>query len=151
MSEVKEDPSDFFLHLSSLGSMYTLICGFTFTTITLLVTLLPDLKEMRVQAALLLLTIEFDLFVYLIAWNNSEGIQYCSYVPPMTRRMNICNALTSFGLDLWGFSIPAMFLLWSLDALALVATVIWIALIPITYFTVSKLFTDYRKRMATQE
>ena len=151
MPEVGEDRSDFLHHLSSLGSMYTLICGFTFTTITLLVTSLPDPKEMRVQAVLLFMTIVFDLFVYLIAWNNSEDIQYCSYVPPMARRMNICNALTSLGLALWGFSIPAMFLLWSLDALAIVATVIWIALIPITYFTVLKPFADYRKRKATQE
>ena len=151
MPEVRKNRSDFISHLSSLGSMYTLICGFTFTTITLLVTTLPNATEMRVQAVLFFLTIVFDLFVYLIQWNNAEDVRYCSYVPPMTRRMDICSALTTLGLVLWGFSIPAMFLLWSLDALALVTALIWIVLIPTTYFTVSKPYLDYRKRTAGHE
>jgi len=131
--------------------MFTLICGFTFTTITLLVTTLPNATEMRVQAVLFFLTMVFDLFVYLIQWNNAEYVQYCSYVPPMDTRMNICSVLSTFGLVLWGLSIPAMFLLWNLDALALVTAVIWIVLVPITYFTVARRFLDFRKKMGTPE
>ena len=151
MPEVKENRSDFISYLSGLGSMFTLICGFTFTTITLLVTMLPNATEMRVQAVLFFLTMVFDLFVYLIQWNNAEYVQYSSYVPPMDTRMNICSMLTTLGLILWGLSIPAMFLLWNLDTLALATAAIWIALVPITYFTVSKRFLDYRRRMATRE
>lgn len=85
MSEDKKNTADFLHHFGNLASTYALICGFTFTTITLLVTSFPDPSEIRVQLVLIFLTIVFDLFVYLITWNNTEEMQYCSYLPPYTR------------------------------------------------------------------
>ena len=146
MSDKSGNTADFVRHLANLGSIYALICGFTFTTITLLITRFPNPTETRIQLVLLFLTVIFDVFVYLITWNNTEGIQYCSFVPPITRRMRIFNALTTIGLVLWGFSVPAMFLLWDLNLLATVAALIWIFGIITSYFTVYKNLQEYYKR-----
>ena len=134
-----------------MGSVYTLVCGFTFTTITLFVTTFPDLQEMRVQAVLLFLTMIFDLFVYLIIWCLTEDSMYCSYLPPMTRRQRVWSNLTLVGLIFWGLSIPAMFLVWRLDVLALVTTVIWVVLVPIGYYTLAARSMERRRRMPPEE
>ncbi len=141
-----ENTSDFMGHLTNLGSVYALICGFTFATIPLLIASLPNPTETRVQLVLLFLTIIFDVFVFLIAWNNTEEIQYCNFVPPITRSIRVLSALTTVGLVLWGFSVPAMFLLWDLNLLAIVATLIWIFGIIMNYFTVYKNIQKYYKR-----
>ncbi len=146
MSGNSGNSHDFILHLGSLGSIYALICGFTFTAITLLITTFPNATETRVQLVLLFLTVIFDVFVFLITWNNTEEIQYCSFVPPINRRMRILTALTTIGLVLWGFSVPAMFLLWNLNLLAIVAALIWIFGIIASYFTVYKNLQEYYKR-----
>ena len=146
MSDNHGNTSDFIHHLTNLGSIYALICGFTFTTITLLITTFPNATETRVQLVLLFLTVIFDVFVFLITWHNTEEIQYCSFVPPITRSMRALSALTTIGLVLWGFSVPAMFLLWNLNLLATVATLIWIFGIIVSYFTVYKNIQKYYKR-----
>jgi hypothetical protein len=146
MSDNHGNTTDFIHHLANLGSIYALICGFTFTAITLLITTFPNLMEPRVQLVLLFLTVIFDVFVYLITWNNTEEIQYCSFVPPINKSMRILTALTTIGLVLWGFSVPAMFLLWDLNLLATVAALIWIFGIIASYFTVYKNIQDYYKR-----
>jgi hypothetical protein len=146
MSENCGNAADFLRHLANLGSIYALICGFTFTAITLLITTFPSLTETRVQLVLLFLTVIFDVFVYLITWNNTEEIKYCSFVPPLNKSMRILSSLTTIGLVLWGFSVPAMFLLWDLNLLAIVAALIWIFGIIVSYFTVYKNIQEYYKR-----
>jgi hypothetical protein len=146
MSDKSGNTADFVSHMANLGSIYALICGFTFTIITLLITAFPNPTETRIQLVLLFLTVIFDIFVYLITWNNTEEIQYCSFVPSITKRMRIFNALTAVGLVLWGFSVPAMFLLWDLNLLAIVATLIWIFGIVASYFTVYKNIQKYYER-----
>ncbi len=146
MSDNSEKTSDFMRHLANLGSIYALICGFTFTTITLLITMFPNPTETKVQLVLLFLTIIFDVFVFLITWNNTEEIQYCTYVPPINRNMRTLSALTTLGLVLWGFSVPAMFLLWDLNLLAIVTALIWIVGIIASYFTVYKNIQKYYER-----
>jgi len=151
MPEPERDYSDYLHHLALMGSVYTLVCGFTFTTITLFVTTYPGITETRVQMVLLFLTMLFDLFVYLIIWCLTEDTMYCSYLPPMTRRQDIWSNLTIIGLVFWGLSIPAMFLVWRLDLLALVTTVIWLILVPIGYFTLGKRSLDRRRKIAQRE
>ena len=146
MSDNSGDTHDFIHHLANLGSIYALICGFTFTAITLLITMFPNPAETRSQLVLLFLTVIFDVFVFLITWNNTEEIQYCSFVPPINRSMRILSTLTTIGLVLWGFSVPAMFLLWNLNLLAIVTTLIWIFGIMLSYFTVYKNIQEYYKR-----
>ena len=60
--------------------------------------------------------------------------------------MRALSALTTIGLVLWGFSVPAMFLLWNLNLLAIIATLIWIFGIILSYFTVYKNIQEYYKR-----
>jgi hypothetical protein len=146
MSDSSENTSDFMHHLANLGSIYALICGFTFTTITLLITTFPNITEIRVQLVLLFLTVIFDVFVFLITWHNTEEIQYCRFVPHITIRMRILDTLTTIGLVLWGFSVPAMFLLWELNLLAIVTALIWVFGIIASYFTVYKNIKEYYKR-----
>ncbi|HYA22155.1 MAG TPA: hypothetical protein VEG31_03175, partial [Thermoproteota archaeon] len=63
----------------------------------------------------------------------------------------IWSNLTIIGLVFWGLSIPAMFLVWRLDLLALVTTVIWLILVPIGYFTLGKRSLDRRRKIAQRE
>jgi hypothetical protein len=145
IQESEKDYSEYISFISNQKSTYSFICGFTFTTITLLIMNLPNPNSVLSQLIVLFLTIVFDLLLYLIVLMGVESLQFCRNVPAYRRRMQFCDALSNVGFSLWGFSIPSMFLLWNFISLALVSTIIWIIVLIISYFTARKHFKEYRK------
>ena len=145
MPEDEKDYSTYMGWMQSQKGTYAFICGFTFTTITLLIISLPNSKSVLSQLIMLFLTIVFDLLLYVILLIGVESLEFCKDVPPYNKTLRVCNTLSDLGLTLWGFTVPSMFLLWDLVYLSILSTVIWIIMIIITNFTVKKQFKQFRK------
>ncbi len=144
MQDCEKDYSTYMGWMQSQKGTYAFICGFTFTTITLLIISLPNSKSVLSQLIMLFLTVVFDLLLYVILLIGVESLEFCKDVPPYNKTLRLCNTLSDLGLTLWGFTVPSMFLLWDLVYLATLSTVIWIIMIIITDFTVKKQFKHYR-------
>jgi hypothetical protein len=144
MPEYEKDYSTYMGWMQSQKGTYAFICGFTFTTITLLIISLPNSKSVLSQLIMLFLTVVFDLLLYVILLIGVESLEFCKDVPPYNRTLRLCNTLSDLGLTLWGFTVPSIFLLWDLLYLAISSTVIWIIMIIITNFTVKKQFVQLR-------
>ncbi len=127
--------------------MFTMICGFTFTSITILVTRLPDPISIGAQLTILFLMILFDLFLDIFLSLLLEGIRHCRYVPPLTRFVAFRNHLVFLGTSLWGLSVPMMFLFWNLPYLAVAGVIIWALFLSIGTLTAWVPFLKYRKNL----
>ena len=144
MPENEKDYSTYIGWMQGQKGTYAFICGFTFTTITLLIISLPNSKSVLSQLIMLFLTVVFDLLLYLILLIGVESLKFCKDVPTYDKSLKLCNTLSDLGFVLWGFTIPAIYLLWDLIYLAVFSTIIWIIFIVITNFTVKKQFEQYR-------
>jgi len=144
MSEVEKDYSTYIGWMQNQKGTYAFICGFTFTTITLLIISLPNPTSVLSQLIMLFLTVVFDLLLYLILLMGIESLRFCKDIPPYDKSLNLCNFLTDVTFVLWGFSVPLIFLLWNLVYLAITSTIIWIILMTITELTIRKQFNRYR-------
>jgi len=144
MQECEKDYSSYMGFMQSQKGTYAFICGFTFTTITLLIISLPNPNSVLSQLIMLFLTIVFDLLLYLIMLIGIESLQFCKDIPPFRRSLQLCDNLSNSVFVLWGFTVPLMFLLWDLVYLAILSTISWIILMIISNFTIRKPFKQYR-------
>ena len=142
--ECEKNYSTYIGWMQSQKGTYAFICGFTFTTITLLIISLPNPNTVLSQLIMLFLTIVFDLLLYLILLMGVESLRFCKDIPPYDKSLRLCNTLSNLGFVLWGFTVPSIFLLWDLIYLAIVSTIIWIILMLITNVTIVKQFNEYR-------
>jgi hypothetical protein len=145
MQKSEKDYSTYITWMHNQKNTYAFICGFTFTTITLLIINLPNPNSIISQLIMLFLTIVFDILLYLILLMGVESLQFCMKIPPWDKSLKICNTLSVVGFVLWGFTVPLIFLLWELIPLAVVSIIIWIILMTISQFTIVKKFKQYRK------
>jgi hypothetical protein len=144
MPEDEKDYSTYIGWMQNQKGTYAFICGFTFTTITLLIISLPNPNSILSQLIMLFLTIVFDLLLYLILLIGVESLKFCKDVPAYDKSLNLCNNLTDLTFVLWGFTVPLIFLLWDLLYLAISSTIIWIIMMIITEVTVKKQFKQLR-------
>jgi len=136
----EKDYSDYIKHLSNLNSVGSLLAGFTFTTITLLITRLPDPSSIMSQLVLFFIAVLFFLFIFLVGWNANTIIYFCRNVPPKTKQLSIFNLLTVMSYILLGVTVILMFLLWNLIYLALASGIVWALFIISFYIFVWKPF-----------
>jgi len=108
----EKDYSDYIKHLSNLNSVGSLLAGFTFTTITLLITRLPDPSSIMSQLVLFFIAALFYLFLFLVGWNTNTLIYFCRNVPPKTKQLSTFNLLTVLSYLLLELTVILMFLLW---------------------------------------
>jgi len=123
VSKNKKDYSAYIATQSSVIQLNSLFVAFTFTVITLLLTLLPDLNQILPQVTLFFLAVLFDTFLYL-TYTGFVSLSSCAYhVPPIEekeqRNTAVTNFMYRFSLVLWGAAMVLMFLLWNLVILAL--------------------------------
>jgi hypothetical protein len=88
MSEVEEDYSDYIKHMSNISGLGSVLAGFTLTTLTLLITLLPDPSQIPVQITLFFLASLFDTFMFLTGWTGFHLVYFCRRAPPLTRQQH---------------------------------------------------------------
>ena len=148
LSKNEEDYSDYLRHRTNLVSTLSLLAGFTFTVITMLLTQLPNPSRLQSQLTLFFLAVLFDLFVFLVEYNRTASIRLCRKVPPLTRAIAIDNGLISLGVCLWGVAVTLMFLLWDLTFLAIASGVVWAAFMASDYIFIMKPFQEHRKTIS---
>lgn len=142
----EEDYSDYSRHINTTISELTLINGFAFTTITLLLTRLDQLSSLPSQLVLLFLTILFDLNALVAQHLGVETLYYCRKVPPQTRKVAVRTALMFLAFVLFGLAIPLMFFLFDLVYLSIVTAVVWFLVILADLIFIYKPLLEYRKK-----
>jgi len=144
----EKDYSDYIKHMSSFNSEYTVLAGFTFTTITLLITLLPDPSNSMAQLTFFFLAILYNLLMSLVSWNTVNNVYFCRNVPPLTKRLKVFNWLTFLCYNLSGIPIILVFLLSDLIYLTIASGVVWTLGIIANIMFTFKPFLEFRKTRA---
>jgi len=133
VSTKEEDYSSWLAAESLVVHVEALLCGFTFTAITLLVTRLPDPSQILPQVTLFFLAFIFYLFEFLVFY-ALYYLSYCVKAVPKEwkqrkRERRILTWLWLLCFTSFGIAIVLMFLLWSLTYLALASGLMY------TFFT----------------
>jgi len=144
----EEDYSDYSRHINTTINGLTLISGFAFTAITLLLTRLDQPSSLPSQLVLLFLVILFGLNSLVAQHLGVETLYYCRKVPPQTRKVAVRTALMFLSFVLFGLAIPLMFFLFDLVYLSIVAAVIWLFVILADLVFVYRPLWEYRKKHA---
>ncbi len=139
--EPKEEIYTYLLSLSRVrASVLTFLAGFTFTVLSIFLNQLPDPTTSLSQITLFLLTILFEFFLFLSAWQMSiiiscapARIVYAAYSGVFRRETGTFSILMLVGLSLLGMSVMLMFLLWDLHYLAIASSLVWIVVLITTY------------------
>ncbi|UCB59503.1 MAG: hypothetical protein JSV67_04205 [Thermoplasmatales archaeon] len=109
-------------------TMLSLLSGFTFSAITVLLFYRSDSSSLLSQITFFLLVVLFDLCLFLLAWQTIIviGTWNVSKAPERSKwELSVFNFLLIFVFILWGWSVVLMFLLRNLDFLALISGIIW--------------------------
>ena len=113
-------------------TMLSLLSGFTFSAITVLLFYRSDPSSVLSQITLFFLVILFDLCLFLLAWQTIIVIGTWSVIKAPERskwELSVFNFLLIFVFILWGWSVVLMFLLRNLDFLTLISGIIWFIVI----------------------
>ena len=146
MPKNEKDYSDYIQHLSTVSNSISLLTGFTFTSITVLLTLLPDPSLLFSQITLFLLMFLLYLLHFLSNWVTTESIRHCRRVPKLKRSTSVFNLLMFMAAPLFGVAILLMFLIFNLIYLTLISLVVQISFLILVYITIWKPFLEYRKK-----
>ena len=93
MSNVEDGYSDYIAYMSNINRNYGTMAGVAFTTLTLLITLLPDPSQMFAQVTLFIVMFLCELMVFVVGWGAFDLIYLCRKVPPLTKQLKISNYL----------------------------------------------------------
>ena len=148
MTHDEEDYSDYSRHINTSINGLTLITGFTFTAITLLLTRLDDPSSISSQLMILFLVILFYLDASLADHLSVETLYYCKRVPPQTRKIAVRTTLMMISTALFGLAIPFMLFLFDLVYLSIVTFTIWASTVLVVWFVVYRPLREYRKKHA---
>lgn len=145
------DYSDYIKHLSNMGSMYSLLSGFMFTAITVLITRLPDPSTPMVQFALFFMAMMLDIFIFYIGNYYQLALSLCENVPPYSGKKSFDNVLSDVSVMLGlGGSTVLLFSLWNLTFVALAQTVAWILTVLVAFRSYIRPYYAKRKSRETK-
>ena len=158
MSEPEEELYAYLLNISRVrASVLSFLSGFTFTVISIFLNQLPDPTSGLSQITLFLLTLLFEFFLFLSAWQMSiliscapARIVYAAHAQVFRREVATFSLLMFLGLSLLGMSVMLMFLLWNLFYLALASSVVWILFIVTAYSIIRTNIKRTRARINTE-
>jgi hypothetical protein len=124
ISENEKDYSDYFQVTTNTMNILVLLSGFTFTSITILLSQFPVLGSLTVQLILFFLASLFFFFMFLMGWFGSGLMRLCRNRPPVTREVAGLNRLILLGYTLLQWAVVLMFLVWNLIYLSLASGVV---------------------------
>jgi hypothetical protein len=128
-----DDQLDYSAYISYriMGSnTFSLFMGFTFTSIVVFLTWLPDPRELRIQSVLFSLALLFHVLGYLL-FIEEATLAYCVRLAPKLPegyKGSIVTRLSNFAWYMLGGIIVLMFLVWDLPILALASAVVGVSL-----------------------
>ena len=128
MSDDKTSYSEYFSHNSTIVNVLSLFCGFIFTSITILLTVLQNKGGMLAQATILFLTLIFYFSLYVLLDNLEMAFHYIKDIPPLTLKVKPFFYLLLI-FYFFGTSTIFMFLLFDLIYLAVISAAVWIVVV----------------------
>jgi drug/metabolite transporter (DMT)-like permease len=138
MTQKPQTYAEYVNNLSSVRvTMLSLLSGFTFTTITILINQLPDPNSTMSNIALLFLTIIFDLLLFLLGWQIYIviGLYDVRDPPPHSRwELSAFNGVLLLVFYMWGASPALIYLIKNLYTLATVSGAVWTIFIIISLY-----------------
>ena len=151
MSEDMDSYSDYFTHNGIIVGVLSLFCGFLFTSIAILLTMLQNRGGILGQATILFLTLVFYFSLFVLLDNLEMAFHYIKNIPPMTLKIRpFFNLLLIFYL--FGTSTVFMFLLFDLLYLAVVSGIVWAIIVTISInSTVKRFYKQSIKRYWKKE
>jgi len=127
----KQKYEEYLSHNKVIVEVLSLICGFLFTSITIILTFVQDGNGILVQATILFLTLIFYFSLYVLLDNLEMVFHYIEEIPPMTLKVRPFFNLMLI-IYLFGSSTVLMFLLFKFLYLAIVCAAIWLIFILIS-------------------
>ena len=135
MTENEKDYTEYVKCVAgSRVTMLSLLSGFTFSAITLLLFYLSDPSSIISQTTLFFLVVLFDLCLFLLAWQTiiMIGTWNVNITPSRAKwELSVFNLLLIMVFILWGWSVVLMFLIRNLLYLSLISGILWLAVIVI--------------------
>lgn len=142
---VGKDYSDWIQYMSNVTNALTLFSGFTFTSITILLTLLPDPTRISSQVTLFLMSSLLDFFLFFMGWQTLLVIYYCRNIPPLRARLGLSSRLWFSSFGFLCMAVVVMFLLWDLTYLALASGLALAVALSLFYVFGWKPYIKFRK------
>ena len=148
MSKNEKDYSDYVEQFYNLTNGLHFFAGFTFTSITILLTQLPDPNSIYSQLTLFLLALLFYSFIFLALYARAEVTYFMKNRPPLSKRRTAFNLAILLVFSMSGLTIILMFLLWNLVYLALTSGITWTLYIISVFIFIVKPFQEHRKKVS---
>jgi len=135
----EEKYSAYVQYVSNLSQNWALFSGFTFTAITVLLTLLPDPSQIFAQGTLFSLTALLFVFLFLLLFENTM-LTYCVIAAPSLPKVTkiVGDLLLKVVWYVIGIPIVLMYLLWNLFSLAIAAIVLNAIFIILVHVAIDK-------------
>lgn len=150
LSKNKEDYSDYISYASNVLIILSLFSGFTFASITIIVTQLPDPGQILIQVTLFFLAVILNLFLFLAFYFLACILHCVENVPPETKlppHLRFVHSLLPISFALWGLAVVMMFLFWNLVYLALASFIMLVVFIIWNGYAIARpMFEHLRKR-----
>ena len=128
MSDEETSYSEYFSHNSTIVNVLSLFCGFIFTSITILLTVLQNKGGTLAQATILFLTLIFYFSLYVLLDNLEMAFHYIKDIPPLTLKVKPFFYLLLI-FYFFGTSTIFMFLLFDLIYLAVISALVWMIIV----------------------
>jgi hypothetical protein len=144
MSKEEKDYSEYLIHTRGLLTVYGLVCGFLFSTITLLVANFKTFDLLSIQVVLFVLIGVFDLFLYNILDQMVSGIYLVRKIPPLTKHLQSSNIRATLGFILFGVTPIFLFFLRESYYLVAASLVTWVVFTLVCYIRLIKPMMRFR-------
>jgi hypothetical protein len=126
LSDEQVDYSAYISYHTMGSNTFSLFMGFTFTSMVVFLTWLPDPAELRLQAVLFSLALLFHVLGYLL-FVEEATLAYCVRLAPKLPegyRGSVVTRLSNFVWYMLGGVNVLMFLLWNLPVLAVASAAV---------------------------
>jgi hypothetical protein len=139
LSDSEIDYSDYRQLIGNLSNFLTLLSGFTFTAITILLSQFPILGSLTSQFILFIISFLFFFLILMLMHTHALLARFCRNFPPVTKDIAGYNRLLALSYILIQLAVVLMFLIWNLVYLSLATGVMW-ALFMVIYIRSVKRF-----------
>jgi hypothetical protein len=140
-----KDYSEFVGNLRNAGSIFSILAGFTLTTLVLVLSLFSERSAFLLQVTFYLLTFLFYLFIFLQMWAVNLGQSFIKNFPTYTLGMKICSFLEFLGISLLGLVIPVLFAFLNLLPLSILSIITLVIFVASGYFFMMKPYKKIRE------
>jgi len=141
------DYSDYMSYQSTVVQTFSLLSGFTFTAITIILAAFPDPSQIQTQIILFVLGVLLDIFLLFVVQEH-HILAICLRIAPQLPEKWMRSWWFRFNGELlsWAFlsmSVALMFFLWNLIYLAIASVIVTTLFIIYAHLTVIRPFEEF--------